>query len=528
MMLDATPLLRLHARRRLARLARLDPVAEQRRQLFRLLKHAAGTRFGRDHGFERIDSVAAFQRQVPLRRYEDFWNDYWRAGFPVVSDASWPGRIPYFAKTSGTSSGTSKFIPVTRGTIRGNTRGALDMMCFHLRARPKSRILGGKNFMLGGTVDMERLAEGVHAGDMTGIAAREVPGWARRYTYPPASLKLPADWERKMEILGPRSQEQDIRTLAGTASWLLFFLQKQLGAQQEGQAGDGQAGSGLLDCYPNLELISYGGVNFAPYRHQYEELVSGTAVDLREVYPASEGFLAVADRGVGEGLRLQLDTGIFYEFVPVEELEASEPRRFWLADVETGVNYAVVLTTAAGAWAYVLGDTVRFVDLNPARILVTGRTSSSLSAFGEHLIEEEIVRAVTDAAAAIGKEVSDFSVGPVFPGGAERRGHHLFIVEFSDGSPPDDGISRFSERLDARLCELNDDYREHRANDLQMKPPEVLVVPQGGFAEWMRRRGKLGGQNKVPRVLADQTLLTSLREAVEDGSSARSPREPDR
>lgn len=503
-MLDATPLLRLFARYRLGKLARRDPVETQRRQLLDLVERAAGTRFGRDHDFAGIDSVEAFRRRVPLRRYEDFWNEYWKAGFPVVEDASWPGRVPYFAKTSGTSSGTSKFIPVTRGTLDGNTRAALDMMCFHLRARPRSRILGGKNFMLGGTTDTERLAEGVHAGDMTGIAAREVPGWARRYTYPPASLKLPADWEEKMAILGPRSLEQDVRTIAGTASWLLFFLQR-LTEERPG---------GVRDLYPNLELISYGGVNFAPYRQQYEELLAGTDVDLREVYPASEGFLAVADRGVGEGLRLQLDGGIFYEFVPVEELEAAEPRRFWLDDVETGVNYAVVLSTAAGAWGYVLGDTVRFVERDPARILVTGRTSSSLSAFGEHLIEEEIVRAVTDAAAAIDDEVADFSVGPVFPRGEERRGHHLFVVEFAGGRPEAARLEAFAQRLDERLCELNDDYREHRANDLQMKAPEVVAAAPGSFTEWMRSRGKLGGQNKVPRVLSDPDMLASLRAAA--------------
>lgn len=512
-MLDATPLLRLYARWRLARLERRDPVETQRRQLLALVRRAAGTRFGRDHGFEAIDSVEAFRRRVPLRRYEDFWDEYWKAGFPVVEDASWPGRVPYFAKTSGTSSGTSKFIPVTEGTLKGNTRAALDMMCFHLRARPDSRILGGKNFMLGGTTDTERLAEGVHAGDMTGIAAREVPAWARRYTYPPASLKLPADWEEKMAVLGPRSLEQDIRTVAGTASWLLFFLQKLI----EERPG------GITACYPNLELISYGGVNFAPYRQQYEELLAGTEIDLREVYPASEGFLAVADRGVGEGLRLQLDGGIFYEFVPVEELDAAEPRRFWLADVETGVNYAVVLSTAAGAWGYLLGDTVRFVERDPARILVTGRTSSSLSAFGEHLIEEEIVRAVTDAAGAIGDEVADFSVGPVFPQGEERRGHHLFVVEFAGGRPDGERLEHFAQRLDARLCELNDDYREHRANDLQMKAPEVVAAAPGGFTEWMRGRGRLGGQNKVPRVLTDPDMLASLREAVTPQSERTTP-----
>ncbi|MEX0759933.1 MAG: GH3 auxin-responsive promoter family protein, partial [Tistlia sp.] len=465
---------------------------------------AAGTRFGRDHGFGAIREVADYQARVPLRRYEDFWEEYWQQAFPRLAGATWPGPVPYVAKTSGTTSGTSKFIPVTRGTLMGNRRGVLDMMSFHLRARPDSRILGGKNFMLGGSTELERLAPGVRAGDMTGIAAREVPSWFRGFTYPPRSLELPADWERRLEVLGPLSLEQDIRTLAGTASWLLFFLQKLTAGQ----------GRGVTGCYPNLELIVYGGVNFAPYRHQYEELLAGTEVDLREVYPASEGFLAVADRGVGEGLRLQVDGGIFYEFVPVEELEASAPRRFWLETVETGVNYAVVLSTAAGAWSYILGDTVRFVELAPPRILVTGRTSSSLSAFGEHLIEEEIVRAVTEAAETIGEEVADFSVGPVFPADEERRGHHLFVVEFARHRPDDSRLQAFTERLDARLAELNDDYREHRANDLQMKAPEVVAAAPGGFADWMRSRGKLGGQNKVPRVISDPDLLAALRDAT--------------
>ena len=503
---DATPLLKLYAKWRLSRLDRQDSRDVQRRQLARLVKRAAGTRFGRDHGFGEIGGVEDFQRRVPMRRYEDFWQEYWKEAFPHIAGTTWPDAAPYFAKTSGTSSGTSKFIPVSRGTLDGNRRAVLDMMCFHLRAKPDSRVLAGKNFMLGGTTELERLAPGIRAGDMTGIAAREVPSWFRGFAYPRRSMALPPDWEQRMAVLGPRSMEQRITAIAGTASWLLFFLQ-HLVAEQPG---------GLTDCYPDLQLIAYGGVNFAPYRQQYEELAAGSGVDLREVYPASEGFLAVADRGIGEGLRLQLDSGMFYEFVPVEELEAAEPRRFWLGNVETGVNYAVVLNTAAGAWGYVLGDTVRFVELDPPRILVTGRTSSSLSAFGEHLIEEEIVRAVTEAAESIGREVADFSVGPVFPSGEERRGHHLFVVEFAPGPPPagDEQVERFAQHLDRRLAELNDDYRDHRANDLQMKPPEVLVAPPGSFTEWMRGRGKLGGQNKVPRVIADPEMLESLRVSV--------------
>lgn len=500
-MLDATPLLRAFARYRLARLDHQDPVETQQRHLRGLIRHARDTRFGHDHGFASIATVEDFQRQVPLRHYEAFWEAYWRDDFPLVEDATWPGIAPYFAKTSGTSSGTSKYIPVTKEILRGNRRGVLDMLCFHLRARSQSRVLGGKNFMLAGSTELTRLAPDIYAGDMSALAARDVPRWARAFYYPPPGLARIADWERRMEALGPLSLREDIRAIGGTASWLLLFLQG-LAAEH---------GGSLEACYPNLELIVYGGVNFAPYRPQYEALVAGSGIDLREIYAASEGFIAVADRGVGEGLRLQADGGLFYEFVPVEELGAASPSRFWLGTAETGVNYALALSTPAGAWAYVLGDTVRFVELDPPRFVVTGRTSSSLSAFGEHLIEEEIVRAVTTAAEDIDAAVVDFSVGPVFPADDRHQGHHLYIVEFDAGTIEPARLDRFTRRLDATLSALNDDYRDHRAGNVQMTRPAVIAAPQGTFSAWMRARGRLGGQNKVPRVITDPDMLASLR-----------------
>jgi len=498
-MIDATPILRALSRRRLARLARQDTHAVQQAQLMRLVRRAAGTRFGVDHGFAAITGITDFQRRVPLRRYEDFRAEYWQAGFPELVDVTWPGRTPWFARTSGTSSGNSKYIPVTRAILAGYRRAVLDMLAFHLQARPQSRVLGGRSFMLGGSTDLERLAPGVEAGDISGIAAREAPLWARAFTFPPPRLARIHDWERKMAALAPLSLESDIRLIGGTASWLLLFLHDLMQRR----------GTDLRGCYPALDLIVYGGVAFAPYRAQFETLVAGTGIDLREVYPASEGFLAVADRGVDEGLRLQVDGGLFYEFVPVEALGEAEPPRAWLGTVETGVNYAVALSTPAGLWAYLLGDTVRFVDVDPPRILVTGRVSTSLSAFGEHLIEEEIVRGVTEAAAAIGAEVADFTVAPVFPHAGARRGRHRFVVEFA--TPVAGGAGeRFATRLDAALAALNADYAAHRAGDVQMLGPEVVVAPPGTFAAWMKARGRLGAQNKVPRVLADAAKLDDL------------------
>ncbi len=507
-MIDATPLLRLFARYRLARLEREDPLALQRMALARLLRRAAGTRFGRDHAFEEFSSVEDFQKRVPLRRFEDFWEGYWKRDFPKVTDASWPGTIPLFAKTSGTTSGTSKYIPVTREILKGNNRAVLNLLCFHIRAKPDSKVLGGRTFMLGGSTALEELAPGVGAGDMSGLSAGAVPGWAQRFYYPPPELAGVTDWERKMALLAEDSPKRDIRLIGGTTSWLLLFLQ-DLAARP----------GGLAACYPNLQLLIYGGINFAPYRRQYEELLGGSGVDLREVYPASEGFLALADRGVGEGMRLECDGGLFFEFVPADELEAENPRRYWIGNVETGVNYAVVLSTPAGAFAYILGDTVRFVSLKPPRVLVTGRTATSLSAFGEHLIEEEIQTAVSEASAALALAVTDFTVGPVYPAGTERRGHHLYIVEFEGGSVPSDRLRSFAERLDRSLCRLNDDYRDHREGDLQMKGPEVLAAPPGSFFSWMKARGKLGGQNKVPRVMTDPALLASLVESAGLGAT---------
>jgi hypothetical protein len=500
-MLNATPFLRLYAARRRRQLEAMDPVATQERQLLRLLHSAADTRFGRDHGFAEIRSVAEFQRRVPLRRFEDFWRDYGQASFPNFDNLSWPGRIAYFAETSGTSSGTTKFIPVSRAMLASNNRAGIDLLVWHLTHRPKSQLFGGKNFMLGGSRNLAEKAPGVLSGDLTGIALNELPRWVRPYVFPPPDLSLPREWEAKIDTLAPLSRQRDIRILAGTSSWLLLFFDKLRRLDPEGRAA-------LVHHYPNLELVSYGGVNFQPYRKQFEALLAGSHAELREVYPASEGFIASADRGVGEGLRMNLDNGLFYEFVPVEELGSAEPTRLWLKDVERDRNYAVVLSTCAGLWGHLLGDTVRFLELDPPRLLVSGRTSYSLSAFGEHLTGEEIEAAVTGAAEAIGRAVVDFTVGAVLLEGA--RGRHRFVVEFAGDRPDADSLQRFAGALDRALAAGNDDYGVHRKGDYGMAPPEVVALPPGSFKEWMRRRGKLGGQNKVPRVLQDAAMLDAL------------------
>ena len=504
-MLDATPLLRLYAKRRLARLGVQRPVETQQRQLLKLVHKAARTRFGRDHDFAAIKSVEDFQNRVPLRTYEDMWDAYWGEAFPRLSDCSWPGTMPYFAVTSGTTTGATKYIPCSNEMILSNRRGALDLLTYHIANRPRSRIFGGKTFMLGGSTALVQEAAGVLSGDLSGIAATTVPFWARPRFFPPLELAHEPDWEEKITKLARASLGEEIRGFGGTPGWLLIFLDK---LAEIGGSGSPRS----LSFYPNLELIVHGGVNFAPYRRQFETLCDGTRAELREIFVASEGLFAAADRGADEGMRMMLDAGIFYEFVPLDELDSPAPTRHWIGNAEIGVNYALVLSSCAGVWAYVLGDTVKLVDRDPPRILVSGRTAYSLSAFAEHLIADEIENSIAAAAEAIAATISEYSVGSLYAEKERELGGHLYIIEFLEPDVGETQLETFAQTLDRELCNTNEDYETIRAEGFGLNPPKIRVVPPGTFAGWMKQRGKLGGQHKVPRIINDRALFQELQD----------------
>lgn len=497
-MIDATPLLRAYGAVRERRLGRHSAADLQSRELLRLVRRAEATAFGRDHRFGEIRTVADYQERVPLRSFEDFRRDYFDAAFPRLTDITWPGTIPYFAVSSGTSSGRTKHIPVSAEMIRSNARAGTDMLAHHARHCPKSHVLGGKSFMLGGSVAMEELAPGIRAGDLSGIARRENPRWSTPFVFPSIEEALEADWERKIDRLARLSLAEPIRCIAGTPSWLLLFFERL--AEISGRARDVRA------FYPHLDLLVYGGMSFAPYASSFRDWFPTGGTDLREVYSASEGFVASADRGVDEGMRLNLDIGLFFEFVPLEDWEAENPRRYWIADAPPG-EYGLVLSTCAGLWAYRNGDTVELLPGDPPRVTVTGRTSYTLSAFGEHLSGREIEHAILVAAEGEGRHVHEFAVTPLYPDGDRRAGQHLYVVEL-DAAPDD--AARFARVLDETLAAGNEDYEVHRRGDYQLLPPEVVVVPPGAFNDWMRARGKLGGQNKVPRVVIADDVRRDL------------------
>jgi hypothetical protein len=466
-------------------LAQADPVRAQERELDRLVKKARATRFGRDHHFERIDSVAAFQRAVPIRTYEALWNDYLRDRYPVFENLTWPGRIPYIALSSGTTQGPTKFIPVSWEMVRSNRRAASTMLAWHFGSRPGSKLFHGRICVLGGSTDLEAVAPGVFQGDLSGIAAVEVPRLLRPYTFPPLELALESDWDRKISRLAATACTQQITLASGVPSWLLEFFQQVL--ERTGK-------STIAEVWPDLELVVHGGVKFDPYRQSFRSLVGSNGVAFQEVYPSSEGFIAFGDPATGL-LRLAFDHGIFYEFIAVDELDSPGPTRQWLATVKPGVNYAIVVSTCAGMWAHLIGDLVRFESLHPPLLTFTGRTRDSLSAFGEHLINDEVERAIAQSLAESGAVLRDWHIGSVFS--SQRMGHHLLVVEFVT-DPVD--LVQFRDAIDRSLCHCNADYRAHRTGGAGLPAPALIVAGRGGFDAWMRSRGKLGGQHKVPRM----------------------------
>jgi hypothetical protein len=491
----------LHARLRTVAVDELDPRRTQQRVLRWLVRKASTTRFGRDHGFDRIRSVADFQKAVPLRTYEALWNDYLRERYPVFEDLTWPGKIPFLALTSGTTQGATKYIPVSRAMVRSNRKAAQTMVAYHMTNRPGSRLFHGRLFFLGGTANLEEPAPGVRQGDLSGIAALELTPVLRPYTFPPLELALESDWDRKLALLAERSLGEKITLISGVPSWLLMLFQRVLELSGKSSIGE---------VWPGLELVVHGGVKFDPYEQAFRDVLVRQDIRLQETYPCSEGFIAFGDPKTGL-LRLLLDHGLFYEFVPLGELDSASPTRHWVDDAQTGVNYAIVVSTCAGMWSHVIGDTVRFESLDPPLIRFTGRTKYTLSAFGEHLISEEIERAIAVASAATGVRVRDWHVGPVFQG---ALGYHQYVVEFLD--PPADP-EPFRRALDADLSRRNADYLAHRAEGVGLPLPALMSVRPGAFESWMRARGKLGGQNKVPRMDSSGTLTGELVGFVRQG-----------
>ncbi len=487
-----------YAHHRTVQLDQLDVAAVQRHTLMRMVRRAKHTKFGRDHDFSRIASVADYQARTRVRDYEWFWNTYWKDAYPRIDNLTWPGKIPYYALSSGTTSGATKYIPVSWEMVASNKKAGFTTTALFRHANPTAKLFTGKFFFLGGSTDLRKQDDGSLAGDLSGIAAKELFEFLRPYTFPPGELTLITNWEEKVKRFAELSAKEPITAISGIPAWMyvLFARLKEATGKKT-----------VAEAWPDLRLIVHGGTKFDPYRDLFKKEIGSDLVKFCEVYPCSEGFIATEDPRYNL-LRIVPDHNIFFEFVPVEDLGKEKPTRHTLANVEVGVQYAVVLTSCAGVWSYLVGDTVAFERRDPPLIRFTGRTKYFLSAFGEHLISEEVEKAVTHACEVCGVNALDFHVGPVFPSQPGKPGHHLYLIEFAEGAPD---TSRFAKEIDEELSRINEDYAPHRVGDLAMLMPEVRVVKRGGFDEWMKARGKYGGQNKVPRMDNSGTMTKDMR-----------------
>lgn len=506
--MDISPFLRLATKRRFATLQNMDVVEAQEKVLLNLTRRAKHTKFGRDHGFPHIKTVADFQRQVPVRQFEDLWAEYWQKPWPILDNVTWPGQIPFYAKTSGTTTGRTKHIPITKESIKSNERAGFDLMTFHMHHYPSSRPLAGRSFIIAGSTTLEEVAPNIFSGYVSGINTKLTPFWVKPNIFPPKDLALISNWDEKLDVIGRKVLDERITMVSGSCNWVLFMLDHIRALRKEKGLGDGPT-------FPELQLFIHAGVPIDIYRNRLDPHFPQSGIDKREMYPASEGFIAVADRGPGEGMRVMVDNNLFFEFIPLEDVGSHNPRRHWMANIEKDVDYAIVVSNCAGLWAYLLGDVVRFVETRPPRLHILGRVSQTLNPFGEHLIGAELENAVQSAAHRFGVEVAEYTVGPILPEAVGETGCHVYIIEpiSAIGKKSKVLSSQFSQHIDNVLLTNNEDYEGVRKGHA-ISPPQVVWVQQGTFEKWMRSQGKMGGQHKVPRVTAKGDRFTQLRQQL--------------
>ncbi|MEQ8715145.1 MAG: GH3 auxin-responsive promoter family protein [Cyclobacteriaceae bacterium] len=468
------------------------PGDSQSRVFKNIIKKATPTQFGKDHRFNEITNHDDFKSAVPIRDYEEL-SPYVNKILDGQSDVLWPGKPAYFAKTSGTTSGT-KYIPITKDSIPNHINSARDALLSYVHETGNSRFLDGKLIFLSGSPILEQRA-GIHTGRLSGIVNHHVPQYLRSNQMPSYETNCIEDWEEKVDKVVAETMSANMSLISGIPPWVQMYFDRLTKV----------SGKSIKDLFPDFSLFVYGGVNFEPYRAKLYESI-GKKVDSIETYPASEGFIAYQDSQEAEGLLLLVNSGIFFEFVPADEYFNENPTRLTIEEVEVGVNYAVIINSNAGLWGYSIGDTVKFVSTNPCRLLVTGRIKHFISAFGEHVIGEEVEKAMKLTMAEYPEvELTEFTVAPnVSP--EEGLPRHEWYVEFAN--PPSD-LAAFEKTLDQHLVNLNSYYEDLIVGKI-LTNLKIIGLQKQAFITYMKSLGKLGGQNKVPRLSNDRNIADQL------------------
>ncbi len=469
-----------------------NPIETQEWVFKHLVQKAAHTQFGKEHGFGDITSHKDFVQRVPIRDYEELkpYIDQIVAG---QSDVLWPGRPIYFAKTSGTTSG-AKYIPITDVSIKHQVNASRNAILNYIHETGNADFVNGKMIFLQGSPVLQE-KNGIKLGRLSGISAHYVPNYLQKNRLPSWETNCIEDWETKVNAIVEETVNENMSVIAGIPSWVqMYFERLQVKTDQK-----------VGELFRNFRLFIYGGVNYEPYRAKFDNLI-GRKVDSIELFPASEGFFAYQDSQTEKGMLLLLDAGIFYEFIKADEFFEEDPKRITLKDVELEVNYAMIISTDAGLWAYNLGDTVKFVSLKPYKIVVSGRIKHFISAFGEHVIAQEVDRAMQQAIAATDARINEFTVAPQINPDGDQLPYHEWFVEF-EKEPSD--AEKFVEILDTSLQKQNSYYFDLIEGKI-LQRLKVTPIKQGGFNDYMKSKGKLGGQNKVQRLANDRSVADAL------------------
>ncbi len=471
--------------------------ALQRAVLRRLLDKAAQTEWGKAHGYGKELSYEDFAKQTPLNTYEELkgFIDRMRHG---EKDVLWPGRVKWYAKSSGTTNDKSKFIPVsTDGLHDTHYAGGTDAVVWYLLNNPKSRLFDGKALILGGSHAPNYNLPDSLVGDLSAILIENINPLVNLVRVPKKATALLSDFEIKRDRIAREAMNRDVTNLSGVPSWMLSVLNRvmELSGKQY-----------LNEVWPNLEVFFHGGVAFTPYRSQYEHLIPSSRMHYMETYNASEGFFGLQDDPLDPAMSLMVDYGVFYEFIPMDEFDSPSPTVVPLWGVETGRNYAMVISTSSGLWRYIIGDMVRFTERNPYKFVITGRTKSFINAFGEELIVDNAEKGLAEACRRTGAEVLEYTAAPVFMD-AEGKCRHQWLVEFN--REPDD-LAEFIRILDETLQQVNSDYEAKRYKDITLQRLELIKARPGVFSDWLKQKGKLGGQHKVPRLSNNRDIIEQV------------------
>jgi hypothetical protein len=465
-----------------------------------LINTAKNTEWGRQYGYSDKLSVREFQERVPICTYEDLYPHIERI-MRGEQNVLWPSKIEWFAKSSGTTNARSKFIPVSPEALEDcHYKGGKDMLSIYVNNYPDTKVFAGKGLSIGGTHHPNEFNADTRCGDVSAVIMQNLPLWAEAMRTPPLKVALMDKWEEKIAKMVEICVKENVTSISGVPTWTYVLLNRIL---EETGAKD------ITEVWPNLELFAHGAVAFGPYRELFRQIIPTDKMHYLEIYNASEGFFGIQDEpSLKDEMLLMLDYGVFYEFIPMEEEDKEHPRVLTLDQVELGQNYALLISTNAGLWRYKIGDTVKFTSLSPYRIKISGRTKHFINAFGEEVVVENAETAITKACDATGATITNFTAAPIYFEGKSKGGHQ-WIIEFSQQPS---SLEQFTQVLDQTLRQINSDYDAKRYKDMALQAPLITVAPKGAFLNWLERKGKMGGQHKVPRLANNRDYLEEILE----------------